>query len=272
MTGSFDGGGGVSTSTSYQVTASLGMVGEKAGSGSISNNGGVSVTAPSVKTVALSAAPGSVSECSTSQLSGVATMDDLTVTMLTGVDVMWDVPSFPIASIDSNGVATAAAVYQDTLGNFSGHYLGVSGSGSLTVEDTLPDNYGLYDNDGLPDQWQIQYFGLENPDAAPNTDVTGTGQNNLFKYVAGLDPTNTTSLFRLRIEPVAGQPHQKLLIFSPRWNDRTYTPKFRTSWVGEAGWTNLTTFTISDNGTERTVIDTNATGNTRFYRIQISKP
>ena len=33
-----------------------------------------------------------------------------------------------------------------------------------------------------------------NPDAAPDADVTGTGQDNLFKYTAGLDPTNLVAL------------------------------------------------------------------------------
>ena len=37
---------------------------------------------------------------------------------------------------------------------------------------------------------------------------------------AGLDPTNPLSMFLLRIEPVAGQPTHKRLIFSPRFPDR----------------------------------------------------
>ena len=65
--------------------------------------------------------------------------------------------------------------------------------------DSNPDNHGSYAGDGIPDSWQAQYFELNNPNAAPNKDVDGTGQNNLFKYVAGLDPTNPTSVFRLKI-------------------------------------------------------------------------
>ncbi len=271
MTGSFDSGGGVSTSENFRVAASLGPVGGNSSNGSVSNNGGGPVTQPSVKTLTVTASPASVSECSTSQLSGVATMDDATVAMLTGADLNWDAPSSPIVSINSNGMATVAAVYQNTAGNFSGWYLGAVGSNSLLVQDTLPDNYGIYDSDGIADSWQIQFFGLDNPNAAPSVDVTGTGQNNLFKYVAGLDPTNAASVFRLRVESVVGQSNQKRLIFTPRWDERTYTPMFRTNLVSGT-WITLTDTNVTDNGTERTLIDTNATGNTRFYRIQINSP
>jgi len=34
----------------------------------------------------------------------------------------------------------------------------------------------------------------------------------------------------------------------------------------------LTDTNVTDDGTERTVIDTNATDNARFYRIQITYP
>lgn len=52
-------------------------------------------------------------------------------------------------------------------------------------------------------QWQIQYFGsTTNPSAAANIDADGTGQNNQFKYAAGLDPTNPASVFQvLKVAP-----------------------------------------------------------------------
>jgi hypothetical protein len=52
----------------------------------------------------------------------------------------------------------------------------------------------------------------------------------------------------------------------------SYTPLYRTNLAGGAGWTNLLTTTLSDDGTERTLTDTNAVGNARFYRIQITYP
>lgn len=247
---------GISTVVSPQETVKAGYLGQ------LSEVGSLSVTGT----------PASVNEGGTSQLGGAATMDDDTITALTGSEVTWNAPSSPVSSISASGLALTTNVYQDTAGNFSGRYYGVLGSGSLLVLDSLPDNYGTYAGDGLPDSWQNQYFGLDNPNAAPSVDVTGTGQDNLFKCIAGLDPTNRASVFWLRIETVAGQPNQKRLLFNPRWTDRTYTPMFRTDLVAGAGWTNLLTATVSDNGAERTVTDTNAINNARFYRIQITCP
>ena len=55
--------------------------------------------------------------------------------------------------------------------------------------------------DGLPDWWRAQYFGgngtTTNYLSCANGDADGTGQNNLFKYLAGLNPTNPSSVFRI---------------------------------------------------------------------------
>jgi hypothetical protein len=46
-------------------------------------------------------------------------------------------------------------------------------------------------------------------------DPDGTGQDNLFKDVAGLNPTNPASVFALKIAPVTSQPTQKTLAYNP---------------------------------------------------------
>jgi len=49
----------------------------------------------------------------------------------------------------------------------------------------------------------VQFFGQPpNLLAAPGVDVSGTGQTNLFKYAAGLDPLDPNSRFTLTIAPV----------------------------------------------------------------------
>jgi len=46
--------------------------------------------------------------------------------------------------------------------------------------------------------WQIQYFGgTNNPAGAPNADPDGDGQSNLAEFLAGTNPTNNASVFRL---------------------------------------------------------------------------
>ena len=67
-----------------------------------------------------------------------------------------------------------------------------------------------------------------------------------------------------------GFPAQKKLIFSPRLVGRTYTVKTATT-LG-VPMTPLTGSTFTDNGNERTVTDTNATGGTKFYSVEITKP
>jgi hypothetical protein len=194
-----DSGGRRTTSTNYTMDVSLGGI------------GGVS-TAIAPVTVAkqgyigqlyevtgltVVAAPSSVSESSNSQLSATATLDDATLLVLSGSNVNWNTPTFPIASINAFGLLTPAAVYTDTTGTVSGYYLGASNSTTLLVLDTDPDNFGIYTNDGIPDAWQVQYFGPNNPEGLAGADADGTGQNNLFKYLAGLNPTNPASILQI---------------------------------------------------------------------------
>jgi hypothetical protein len=52
--------------------------------------------------------------------------------------------------------------------------------------------------DGLPDLWQIQYFGSPGAaNAGPNVDADGDGMSNLQEYLAGTDPTNGASFFHV---------------------------------------------------------------------------
>jgi hypothetical protein len=52
--------------------------------------------------------------------------------------------------------------------------------------------------DGLPDAWQIHYFGsITSPDARPDADPDHDGMNNLQEYLAGTDPTDPNSMFKL---------------------------------------------------------------------------
>ena len=55
---------------------------------------------------------------------------------------------------------------------------------------SIADLTGDSNNDGLPDAWQIQYFGsCNNPAAAPTANPSGDGLPNWLKYNLGLDPT-----------------------------------------------------------------------------------
>ena len=146
-----------------------------------------------------------------------------------------------------------------------------TGSLNFTVLDTILDNFGSYAGDGLGDDWQVQYFGQNNPLAAPALDPDGDGLTNLFEFTAGLVPTDPQSHFTLRIQSVPGQPAQKNVVFRPRLDGRTYAVQTRSGLNGGV-WTPLISGLASDNGDERIVTDPNATGGLKFYRIQITRP
>ena len=149
-------------------------------------------------------------------------------------------------------------------------HLGFEASFALAVLNTGVDDYGIYAKDGLPDSWQVQYFGTNNPKAAPNADADGTGQNNLFKWTAGLNPIDG-SRFVTSASLVPGQPGKRLFAFSPLVAGRTYVVECNDTLL-TGGWHTLTDFSQSDNGTTRTVTDNSAPGNHRFYRVVIGMP
>jgi hypothetical protein len=126
------------------------------------------------------------------------------------------------------------------------------------------------DGDGLPDDWELAYFG--NLSQTGTSDFDGDRQNNLFECTAGLDPCDPASVFTLRVENVAGQPSRKNLTFKPWASGRTYTPQFTTNLVSTAFAPLTGTDGPTTNGTEVTVRDLNATEQQRFYRIRISLP
>ena len=58
------------------------------------------------------------------------------------------------------------------------------------LQASIADLTGDSNKDGLPDTWQIQYFGsANNPAAAPNYCAAGDGVPNWMKYAMGIDPT-----------------------------------------------------------------------------------
>ena len=124
--------------------------------------------------------------------------------------------------------------------------------------------------------WQIQYFGsTTNPAAAANADADGTGQNNQFKYIAGLDPTNPSSIFLLTVTCPSNPPSEYDLTYGPVLlgsNAPTYTIQFATDLVA-TNWAPLTGYTGPvTNGNQLTVIDPAPVDTNKFYRIDISVP
>lgn len=224
-----------------------------------------------VTALQLAATPPSVNEGSTTQLSAAQLLDDNTTIVLPPASVAWSVLSGPLSGVSASGLATAAPVYQNTPATAQGLFAGMAGALNLTVVNTLPDNYAPFAGDGLPDDWQVQYFLLNPANAGPLLDPDGDGQNNRFEFIAGVIPTSAVSRFTLDIQTVPGQSAQKRLVFSPRLTDRTYTVQSVLN-PSAGPWQGLTGATSSDAGNVRTVTDPNAAGLRKFYRVQIQKP
>ena len=212
-----------------------------------------------------------VPETGTLQLAAWQSLDDASLLAVPAASVAWSVTGGPVTGISAAGVATAGVVYQDTPATVQGSLGGFAGSCLITVLDTIPDNFGSYAGDGIGDDWQVAYFGVNNPNAGPNVDFDGTGQTNLFKYIAGLNPLDPHSRFSLVIAPVHGQPTWKNLIFSPVVAGRTYTVTSKTT-IPAATWAPIPASAPTDDDTQRTVTASAATGTTKYYRIEITKP
>ena len=268
-----DAGGRRSSSVSYSHAGSVGgIVGiSTAAAPAETAKHGYMGQLVEVTGLQLSASPATVNETATRQLTAVQVLDDATTLAVNPNSIAWSVVTGPIGSISSTGLATASTVYQNTGATVQGSFAGHTGQLGLTVANVTSDDYQAYAADGIDDDWQVFHFGMPpNANAGPGADPDHDGQHNLFEFVAGVLPNDAASRFLLRIEPVTGQPLQKKLIFSPRLTDRTYTVESNTN-LG-VSWPTLPGTSFSDNGTERTVIDPNASEPKKFYRVNITKP
>lgn len=212
----------------------------------------------------------------TLQLGAFDTLDDATFLAIPSTSVAWSVTSGPISSISASGLATAQAVTGSVTAAVQAAYNNFTAPLSITVADLTHDSFGLYANDGIDDAWQVQYFGWGpgnngNPLGAATADADGTGQTNVFKFIAGLDPLNPDSRFVLSIQPPAGSSGQQNLRFAPIVSGTSYSVQYSTTLTPE-NWQPLIGTTQSDSAGVRTVTDPNANGALKFYRVQVSKP
>jgi len=278
ITDTNDGGGTRTTSAAYTNDGSAGSIaglGTVASPAEVARHGyagqlydivGLAVNSASVSN--------QVNETATLQLAAWQVLDDTSYLTVNANGVAWSVVSGPVTGISSGGLATAGAVYQNTAATVQGIFGGLTGTLNLTVLDSIPDNFGVYAGDGIPDSWQAQYFGLGtngqgNPKGVATADFDGTGQTNLFKYVAGLNPTDG-SRFTLTIAPMSGQPGQMNVVFTPVVAGRTYTLTAKSGLPGGT-WNPLGGSAVI-NGAQGTFTDANASGGQKFYEVQISTP
>lgn len=252
MDGSLGGIAGVSSNAACPAVARHGYIGQLT----------------EVTLLAVVATPSATNEGQNMQLSGVATLDDDSVSAVPGSSIVWISPVYPITAITPEGLATVSPVYSNTWGSVTGAYLGVTGPGIVLALDSNPDNFGLYAGDQVPDGWQVACFGVNNPLGVAGA-TNATGQNNLYTYVADLNPNDPSACFR--ITAVTDLSPNRMVCFGTTSGARSYRLLYTTNLVSSV-WTNLPgTGWASGIAGQMSLPDTNA-ASLRFYRVEVVVP
>ena len=220
-------GGGAVQSGSVTVTAEISVGNAIAGGVSNVTAGGVQWKGNFVGqlydpvAIEVSGTPTSINETATTQLAASAVMDDDTTLLLDPNDLTWSVMAGPFSGITTGGLASSTNVFQNEVGMLRGTWQMLEDIENISVLNVGNDDFGSYAGDGLDDDWQVGFFGLDNPDAAPGEDPDGDDQDNQFENLAGVDPTDANSKFDVRLERVPGQPDQTRAVLPPFLLDRT---------------------------------------------------
>jgi len=120
---------------------------------------------------------------------------------------------------------------------------------------------------GLPDWWEAYYFGSPTG-ADANADNSGTGMNNLQKYLAGLNPLDPNSRLAITaVFPVNGGWE----IDFPAISGKVYRLEYNSDLTLSNSWQILTNNISPNANTTIQVIDSTATNIlNRFYRIGLN--
>jgi hypothetical protein len=119
------------------------------------------------------------------------------------------------------------------------------------------------DRDGLPDDWERQYFGTLQQ--GWNDDFDGDGQSNGFEYTCGSNPADAADRLTLRI----GSPGSTLT-FGPAREGCSYVVVAADFLSGP--WQAVASIRHQGPSALRTWADPAPQGQGRFYRIQIQRP
>ena len=188
-----DSGGATSSSVDYTINAST-APGSAGASANYTLRSGYAGQLLDLVSIAIDepSSPMTIQESGTLQLTVSAIYDDASKAVLSANDLTWSVQSGPLAGIDSLGLATANLVYQDTSALVQVVSRNFSDGLSLTVLETIADNFGRYAADGLSDIWQVQYFGQNGLNTGPNDNFDSDGLTNLQEFAFGTDPTENS--------------------------------------------------------------------------------
>ncbi len=157
--------------------------------------------------------------------------------------------------------ATSMGWYYDSSGFLNVTFNHTGGTAQITFG---PDSIG----DGISDSWRQDHFGsatTTNATSCATCDADGTGQDNLFKYLAGLDPLNAASFLGVNsiTIPSSGFGFGFASVLGMKY-EVDYTPD-----LVNVPWQLLTNGIAGTGGTVP-IVDPTAVGQTqRFYRVKL---
>lgn len=133
-------------------------------------------------------------------------------------------------------------------------------TGLITLSSRTNSTY----NDGIPDSWRLRYFGTVNNElSVSNADADGTGMNNWQKYLAGLNPMDSTSVLNEGTDQAMAQNPHDFVLYWPSVNGKTYIIE-RSLTLFPAHWTAVST-NIGD-GTYMEIHDSSGGANC-YYEV-----
>ncbi|MGC8744197.1 MAG: fibronectin type III domain-containing protein [Verrucomicrobiia bacterium] len=167
----------------------------------------------------------------------------------------------------TNGIPVSANYYTvsglapSTVHSFAIVYILSDGRRSPVSPVATGKTWGEDNNmDGLPDDWQAQYFG-SNPAIFPaaNVDSDGDGASNLQEFLAGTNPVDPRSVLRTRI---VRTPQGRFLHWSAQPG---FVYQVQTT-TNLTGWTNLGQPRFAS-GYEDSILLQSQSNSAAFYRV-----
>lgn len=136
------------------------------------------------------------------------------------------------------------------------------------ITNVIPD----FDSNanGIPDWWENLYSGSIHGLVATNDD-DGDGLNNYQEWVAGTDPTNAASVFR--IEAMQWSNNTAILTFQG-WSNRLYSVDAESALPTNSNWSRISPAPFPGVGGLTSWVDTNSlvAPTSQFYRMNVELP